>query len=339
MGAGVSTLQGVNEIKLEELHMELSKPVDLSDVETNGNAAKDEIKKIRKLFNESGLKNIGSDEIQMEARKSVNCADIADDGKSELIRLRSLLQKMNEKEILKVNRSSENFVDKHFPPNATSICINEAIDESIAWKRLCSFIDSPMDIFPDDEPTCNSVKQSAHLGNCYFIATLCALCERKEYIKYLFQNNTIEANKIGRYSVKIFHAGRFHDIIVDDYFPIQTYEIKKKRNYDKNDTEENNIFTEQVTSFYFGKNKKNKGLWVPLLEKAYAKVYKAYGAISGGDIAEALRDLTGSPVFSFRIDRTQGETESGDIWNKLCIYNKKKDVRICICLLTKIHTF
>lgn len=38
---------------------------------------------------------------------------------------------------------------------------------------------------------------------------------------------------------------------------------------------------------------KHSQLWVPLLEKAYAKAYGCYSAISGGHIPEALFDLTG----------------------------------------------
>lgn len=38
------------------------------------------------------------------------------------------------------------------------------------------------------------------------------------------------------------------------------------------------------------------GLWVILLEKAWAKVYKSYKKISGGLCLEALHDLTGAPV-------------------------------------------
>eukprot|EP00535_Pseudo-nitzschia_heimii_P000538 CAMPEP_0197174818 /NCGR_PEP_ID=MMETSP1423-20130617/1196_1 /TAXON_ID=476441 /ORGANISM="Pseudo-nitzschia heimii, Strain UNC1101" /LENGTH=1269 /DNA_ID=CAMNT_0042623807 /DNA_START=90 /DNA_END=3896 /DNA_ORIENTATION=- len=41
-------------------------------------------------------------------------------------------------------------------------------------------------------------------------------------------------------------------------------------------------------------------LWVPFLEKAYAKIHGSYNAISGGHIAEAFLDLTGAPTLQVR---------------------------------------
>ena len=150
-------------------------------------------------------------------------------------------------------------------------------------------MDQPYEIFPGDEPSFNSVKQSSHLGNCYFIATLSALCERKEYIKNLFRGNTVEAMKSGRYTVKIYHAGRFHDIHLDSYFPItsKTVTIDSDENdcklVDSDDSQSTK--SKEITSLYFGRNTKGKGIWVPLLEKAYAKVYNSYGAIKGVTLA------------------------------------------------------
>lgn len=39
------------------------------------------------------------------------------------------------------------------------------------------------------------------------------------------------------------------------------------------------------------------GLWVILLEKAWAKIYKSYKKIEAGFTIEVLHDLTGAPCF------------------------------------------
>ena len=157
---------------------------------------------------------------------------------------------------------------------------------------------------------------------------------KMEYIKNLFRGNTVEAMKSGRYTVKIYHAGRFYDIHLDSYFPIKSkiVTINPDENncklVDSDDSQ--GTKSKEITSLYFGRNTKGKGIWVPLLEKAYAKVYNSYGAITGGDIGEALRDLTGSPVFSWRLDHKDGKgmIESGVMWRKLCNAHEKKDVSI-----------
>ena len=46
----------------------------------------------------------------------------------------------------------------------------------------------------------------------------------------------------------------------------------------------------------------NSQLWVCLLEKAYAKAHGSFNAISGGEIAEALLDLTGAPTYTVNFD-------------------------------------
>lgn len=43
----------------------------------------------------------------------------------------------------------------------------------------------------------------------------------------------------------------------------------------------------------YGRCRDPKEMWVPLVEKAYAKLHGSYQAIESGSIATALIDLTG----------------------------------------------
>lgn len=59
--------------------------------------------------------------------------------------------------------------------------------------------------------------------------------------------------------------------------------------------------TVQTEDLAYSKGKSNQ-LWVPLLEKAYAKMNGCYKAISGGFIEEAFLDLTGAPTLVYHFD-------------------------------------
>ena len=70
---------------------------------------------------------------------------------------------------------------------------------------------------------------------------------------------------------------------------------------------------------------KGPELWVLLLEKAYAKAYKSYLNLEGGDPATALRDLTGAPTESIEFeDKTDKE-----IFKFLLTAEKNKWILTC----------
>jgi hypothetical protein len=56
-----------------------------------------------------------------------------------------------------------------------------------------------------------------------------------------------------------------------------------------------------------------KFLWVPILEKAYAKAYGSYYALEAGNIDEAIRDLIGAPSFSFDYLQNPKEYEYSEV--------------------------
>ena len=111
------------------------------------------------------------------------------------------------------------------------------------------------------------------LGDNYFLTVLAALAQRGQTIPNLF--HTKKYTHEGIFALKVYVKGRPEDVTVDDLFP---------------------IYNNQPA---FAKPTPDGGWWMPLLEKAFAKVHVNYEMASGGSHAEAARFLTGAPAREF----------------------------------------
>ena len=62
--------------------------------------------------------------------------------------------------------------------------------------------------------------------------------------------------------------------------------------------------------------------WVPLVEKAYAKVHGSFKNIEGGKAYEAMRDLTGAPAYLYDINQA-------NLAQELIDFNRRKYMMVC----------
>ena len=141
-------------------------------------------------------------------------------------------------------------------------------ESAAPWCVLPFKPDGTIDVKPQD------IKQG-QLGNCYFISALSVLAERPKLIEHLIL--TPELNDVGAYQIRFCKNGAWRTITVDDYFPV-------------------NPISGRLAFAHTPSNE----LWVPLIEKAYAKLHSSYAAIESGSVADAFAELTGAP--SERID-------------------------------------
>ena len=150
--------------------------------------------------------------------------------------------------------------------------------DGLVWKRLSTlgevslFGDSNMVATPGD------VIQGSH-ADCWLacamsLATLIEPC----CIRRLFVD-VPGATEIGLYGVRLWRHGSWQTVLVDDYVPFDS----------------NGVVA-------FSRNLDPSAIWVPVLQKAYAKIYGSYDALCGGNVAEALSDITGGAVESMNID-------------------------------------
>ena len=190
------------------------------------------------------------------------------------------------------------FVDIEFPPLDSSIYkeINkESFSQLLHWRRPSEFLridyaeglKDPV-IFSDDiQPT--DIHQG-QLGDTWFASALAALTERPGLIERLFVTKDI--TKSGIYRIKLCKNGEWVSVTIDDYFPCYP-----------------------MGAPVFCRNEANE-IWVMALEKAYAKIHGHYYLLKGGDVSEALLDLTGCPTISyiFSDEIVQKEIEKGIMW-------------------------
>ena len=123
------------------------------------------------------------------------------------------------------------------------------------------------------EPVAGDITQGI-LGNCWLLSALAVLVEKPALLDKVLATKTICPQ--GLYRVRLFRDGKLTSVIVDDQFPCTN---KRQLVYSC---------------------AKRKQLFVPILEKAMAKMYGCYESLVSGQTYEGLSALTGYPCRSIR---------------------------------------
>ncbi|KAK6221530.1 hypothetical protein LQW54_001302 [Pestalotiopsis sp. IQ-011] len=144
------------------------------------------------------------------------------------------------------------------------------------------------------------VKQGS-IGNCWLIASLSALANVEGGIKRM----CVEYDtRIGIYGFVFFRDGEWVYSIVDDKLfltspnwdsPSMQRDLLTQIDRESEDAELSYRKTYQTGSkaVFFGSNRDQNETWVPLIEKAFAKVHGDFSSLIGGWIGEGLEDLSG----------------------------------------------
>ena len=130
------------------------------------------------------------------------------------------------------------------------------------------------------------------LADCYFLAALSVVSEDPERIRRLFITQT--TSEACMYTVRFIVDGIWRSITVDDHLPFLVGFVCPSR--------ASNFFAQNGRPAFGRSKNPNELLWVPLIEKAYAKLYGSYRAIIGGNTSEALRDLTADFVEDYNLE-------------------------------------
>ena len=138
-----------------------------------------------------------------------------------------------------------------------------------------------------------------YLGDCYILASIGAVARFEALRNGIFLNR--EKNARGIYGVRFYIRGKPWVLAVDDRF----------------------FFSTQTSphSLKFGKSKDPKALWIPVMEKAWAKVKGNYANSQGGFVQTGFRYMTGSPFETYDLTAATYNSQAGvdSLWDTLNI--------------------
>ena len=180
---------------------------------------------------------------------------------------------------------------------------------SIVWRRFRA--KDGWKLLSSSSPPQAEAVQQGKVGDCWFLSALSVLATRQDLILNILLNQK-DIPLIGKLTFKLFIDGIWKYVTVDNFLPCSKASSSSSSSSSSSFDSSQLLFS----------NHSHSQLWVPYLEKAYAKAHGSYGSISGGEISEAFHDLTGCPVESIDLNHQLFNSET--TWTLLLHFSEQK---------------
>ncbi|KAG8992345.1 hypothetical protein FRB90_001040 [Tulasnella sp. 427] len=157
--------------------------------------------------------------------------------------------------------------------------------------------------FFDDGATASDICQGA-LGDCWFLSALGTVAAIGQIPRMCIERD----EAAGIYGFVFWRDCAWVEVIIDDLLytrvpPWETLSPREKAIYQDNKDLYSRTARKGGKNLLFARSATENETWLPLLEKAYAKLYGDYASLEGGWPCDGVEDLTGAiPTVLFTQD-------------------------------------
>ncbi|KIK02387.1 hypothetical protein K443DRAFT_677628 [Laccaria amethystina LaAM-08-1] len=160
--------------------------------------------------------------------------------------------------------------------------------------RVTQIFENPHFFSAEGAASSNDIAQGK-LGDCWFLSALAIASTTQGLIEKVC---VARDEQVGVYGFVFFKNDRWVDVIIDDQLFTQIPKFEElsegeKALYHDDKANYNRIARKGGKTLHFARSGVTGETWVPLIEKAYAKLHGNYDHLNGGSEAEALEELTG----------------------------------------------
>lgn len=198
-------------------------------------------------------------------------------------------------------KSGCKFTDASFPCDGSSLYRRDPRLMTLEWKRLSELSREPS-LFVDGVEEGDIVQ--GELGDCWFLGSMSVVATRNDLLYPLF----VSAHpSIGFYQIRFFIDAQWRVVTIDDYVPMKFGQIRFAKCVDKNE------------------------MWVPLMEKAFAKLMGCYEHITSGDFSEGMTNLTGEgcEIYPLNPSLARDSNPATSLWEKLKYFASEQFLMGC----------